>query len=159
MIYELYSIYDRKLGEFLPPMCCKNESDAIRACSQLVNFSDSLMNRFPEDYYLEKIATFYSQDSKIEEALDSNPIEFSTLVKDETKKYTDILKHIELESSKLDSKQMLFDSKLNQVDSIISQAQSKVDKLDSKTVDTPDFLPTNNTDTRSKKSILERLFN
>lgn len=164
MILQVYSILDEKLNDFLPPMFCKDEADCLRTCSQLVNFSDSLMNRFPEDYSVYYIGTFDTSSGTLsqDDAKFESVCKFENLVKDDTKKYTDILKHIEASSGVLDSKQALFDSKLNKIDSLIARAENKVAKLESKQVDIPDFIPPKKVqadDIKSKRTFLDKLFN
>lgn len=54
----VYSVFDSKLKKFFPPFLCATESEAVRQFTNLINYSDSLVCKFPYDYTLYKLADF-----------------------------------------------------------------------------------------------------
>ena len=99
---RVYSIYDSKLKKFLPPFYCTSDDEAIRQFSNIVNFSGSLISRFPEDYSLHFLCSFFDEvgafnicDSK----LIKNGVD---LVTQTTKNYSNILGQIEKQQQTVD---------------------------------------------------------
>lgn len=54
----LFSILDKKTGKFLPPFVAESIKDGVRQFTSLINYSQSLICNFPEDYKLTFIGIF-----------------------------------------------------------------------------------------------------
>lgn len=52
MIHNLYSIYDRKAGYFLPAFHVQSEADALRSFKDVIINSDTNVSKYPADYDL-----------------------------------------------------------------------------------------------------------
>lgn len=60
LILHVFSIYDKKVGNYSAPFYSNHVANATRIFSDLVNTpnSDSLINKYPEDYDLYKVGIF-----------------------------------------------------------------------------------------------------
>lgn len=71
---KVYSVFDDKAASFSTPFTCPVDAIAIRAFYDLVNNSDRLESRFPQDFHLyclgefdEMKGTFISTESGVPE--------------------------------------------------------------------------------------------
>lgn len=55
---HLFSILDKRTGRFMPPFCSESIIDGFRHFENLVNYSQSLICNFPEDYEMVYIGLF-----------------------------------------------------------------------------------------------------
>lgn len=60
MKYLMFSIFDKKVGAYLPPLFLHNEIDAKRSV-MVATETDNNLRRFPEDYQLVRIGDFDDQ--------------------------------------------------------------------------------------------------
>lgn len=58
MKLEMYSIYDSKVGAYLPPFFVPSRGAAVRAVQQAVNTDDHPFHHFPADYTLFFLGTW-----------------------------------------------------------------------------------------------------
>lgn len=57
-VLTFYAFFDKKANKSLPPFLSISDIDAKRQASSIVNFSNSLICKFPNDYDLYKIGLF-----------------------------------------------------------------------------------------------------
>lgn len=62
MKLNVYAIKDIKVGAFKTPFFNQNDAEAIRSVTMVVNDDQSLLNKFPEDFELWKIAEWSDID-------------------------------------------------------------------------------------------------
>lgn len=92
----IYSIFDKKIGSFFFPFYALSESDAIRQVQNIVNYSSSLINRFPSDYDLYYLGCFNTVSGEI--FPDIKPLfvcSLDSLKTSDSLKYDDLLNEIE----------------------------------------------------------------
>lgn len=90
------AIYDKKIGKHTTPFVCETFEDAKRQFSNIVNYSNSLMCKFPEDYCLVHIGDF-DDVVGIVIPLDkhTNPVvEATSLKRKDTIQYDELLKEV-----------------------------------------------------------------
>lgn len=58
MKLHVYSVYDKAVRGFLPPMFFRAEGEALRAFNTAVNSADHQFNRFSTDYVLFRLGEF-----------------------------------------------------------------------------------------------------
>lgn len=58
MIYNVYCVKDFNADYFMRPIIFRNDGDAIRDFTTIVNTPGNLINSFPKDFALYKIGTF-----------------------------------------------------------------------------------------------------
>lgn len=93
-LIHLFSFKDLKTGKFMPPFFSNSDEDAKRQCSSIVNFSNSLICKFPEDYQLYFIGTF-SEDTGIIVSVTPELIcECSSLKTEKSLSYDELLKEV-----------------------------------------------------------------
>lgn len=52
MKYQMYSIFDLKVGVYHPPICFRSPGEAIRTFVSSANSGDSLLSKYPRDFSL-----------------------------------------------------------------------------------------------------------
>ena len=72
MILNVYSVFDKKLGNYATPFFMKNHGLAVRAFGDLVTDPSTTVSRHPEDYSLYCLGAF---DADSEEPLFVAPID------------------------------------------------------------------------------------
>lgn len=146
---QVFTIYDRKLKKHLPPFLCNCQDEAIRQFSSLVNYSNSLICKFPEDYYLKYLCDF---DDNTGEFIifdhETFVIEAKALKTEESIRYDELLKEIK-------GQKTLVDSAISDYNNIHQMYSAKIRDLEArvKAVKEPVIK-----DTISKKTFLDRLF-
>lgn len=145
---QVFTIYDRKLKKHLPPFLCSCQEDAIRQFSSLVNYTNSLICKFPDDYYLKYLCDF--DDTTGEFIIfdhETFVIEAKALKTDETIRYDELLKEIK-------GQKTLVDSAISDYNNIHQMYSAKIRDLESRiqAIKEPALKS-------SKKSFLDRLFN
>ncbi len=150
-ILKLYSFFDVKTNQFLPPFFSENDSEAIRQASNIVNFSNSLICKFPEDYQLYFMGVFSQKEGTI--FSDENyPLLISRCQDLKTEKslqYDELLKECTKQQEVIRSLISTIDNMKSDLDKRIQQ-EYKNKSLE---------LYTPVEKTNSKKSILSKLFN
>lgn len=63
---QLYSIYDRKAGYYLPIFQMRGNADAIRQLTELVTNSDTPIAKYPADYDLVRLGSIDLETGQIE---------------------------------------------------------------------------------------------
>lgn len=58
MIFQVYSIFDMKLGSYARPFFVQNDAVAMRAFGDEVQSSESQFGKHPEDYCLYRLCAF-----------------------------------------------------------------------------------------------------
>lgn len=161
-ILKLYSIYDKQLKKFLPPFFAVSDKDAIRQLSSIVNYSDTLICRFAEDYCLYKVGLFDESDGFVcsiyrtgSKGIDDFSIEKVSecidLRTEEGLRLAEICKRVEDDRAQVaaivsDYHKCLslieeYEKKVIAVDGLLNKTTSRLTSLD-----------------KSKKSILDKLF-
>lgn len=146
---QVFTIYDRKLKKHLPPFLCSSQDEAIRQFSSLVNYSNSLMCKFPEDYYLKYLCDF---DENTGEFIifdhETFLIEAKALKTEESIRYDELLKEIKGQKSMVDSVISDYNNIHQMYSSKIRDLEARVQAIKEPVIK----------DTCSKKSFLDRLF-
>ncbi|UDN67835.1 nonstructural protein [robinz microvirus RP_143] len=62
----LCSIYDNAVGAYHVPFACRSKSEAIRTFSDLVQNSETTINKHPEDYHLFCLGAFDDNSGQLE---------------------------------------------------------------------------------------------
>lgn len=55
---KLFSVFDSKVGAYLPPMTMRSAGEAVRAFGHACNNVESEFNKFAEDYILFELGTW-----------------------------------------------------------------------------------------------------
>lgn len=63
---KIYSIYDKKSITFAPPFFVPTLTHALRSFDQLVNDSQSMVNRYPDDFALYDMGSFDDSNGKFD---------------------------------------------------------------------------------------------
>ncbi|WGL31142.1 nonstructural protein [Dipodfec virus UOA04_Rod_742] len=92
--HPIFSIYDRKLQKYLPPFTAESLEDGKRQFSNIVNYSNTLMCRFPEDYELVVVGSFYDDLGFINVCGNEYRINGADLKLNDTLKYDELLKEV-----------------------------------------------------------------
>lgn len=66
MKLNIYSIYDRKAGAYLPPFTFRSHAEAIRAIQQTAVSKESNLGKYPEDFTLRLLGEFDDDTGGIE---------------------------------------------------------------------------------------------
>lgn len=99
----LYCFKDLKLSKFMPPFFAISDDEAVRNASNIVNYSNSLICKFPEDYVLYKVGQF-SETQGIIISVEPTLVTHCDILKTpESKKFDDLLKEVEQQRSLLSS--------------------------------------------------------
>lgn len=94
-ILHLYAFKDKKLKQFMPPTFALNDDDFIRQASSIVNYSNSLICKFPEDYELYYLGSFCKITGNIISCEPEFLINCSVLKTEDSLKYDELLKQVE----------------------------------------------------------------
>lgn len=153
---ELYSIQDKKTGKFMPPFFCCNEEDAIRQCKQIVNYSPSLINKFPQDYALYFCGCFDEYHGCISASnslLDGFIAYLDEYKTDDTVKFDDLKKDIE-------EKKFVIENNIAQLEKLSDKVEEQCAKMTIlyNKYDSSFNSRTKNIADSSKKSIISKLF-
>jgi len=62
---HLYSVWDSKAEEFLPPFFAKTDGLAIRSFQEAINNQEHMFAKYPEDYTLFKLGSWFTTDGKL----------------------------------------------------------------------------------------------
>lgn len=62
-----YALYDKKAMCYFPPFTVENKIQAIRGVEREVNISDSVLNRYPEDFALYYLGEFDNKSGRIKQ--------------------------------------------------------------------------------------------
>lgn len=62
---NLYSVYDSKMEQYLPPFAAVNNSHAVRLFTDHVNDPQSAVNKHPDDYSLDFVGTMSEETGEI----------------------------------------------------------------------------------------------
>lgn len=65
MILKMYCIYDRKSQIHMPPNYCHNTGHALRVFTDIFRKSDTILNRYSEDFQVFEVGTFDDQTAEI----------------------------------------------------------------------------------------------
>lgn len=76
MIYHTFTIYDIKAQNYHIPYNLKNEAIAQREFADIVNDTNTTINKHPEDYTLFKIGTWDDQTAQFKQK--KSPISLGT---------------------------------------------------------------------------------
>lgn len=93
-LIHLFSFKDVKTGKFLPPFFANSDDEAKRQCSSIVNFSNSLICKFPEDYQLYFIGTFAEDTGIIVSVTPEIVCDCSSLKTEKSLSYDELLKEV-----------------------------------------------------------------
>lgn len=63
---EMFTVYDSAAARFLPPFSAATIEVALRMFRAMVNREDHQFGKFPEDYTLFHIGTFYGESGEIQ---------------------------------------------------------------------------------------------
>lgn len=66
MIYEVYSVFDSKVGCYLSPFFMRSKGEAMRAMMNELENDKSNISKYPEDFVLFKIGTYDESVGKLE---------------------------------------------------------------------------------------------
>lgn len=58
MQYKIYTIYDSKVGAYLPPLFFKSKGEFMRAFQEAANDSKSNIGKYPADFIGFELGTF-----------------------------------------------------------------------------------------------------
>lgn len=68
MILQMFSIYDTKTNYYRPPICCKNQPDAIRLFTTLMKQNTGKdFDHFPEDFRVYCVGDFDDDKGEVHE--------------------------------------------------------------------------------------------
>lgn len=79
MIVKVFSLYDSKAKMFGPPFFMQTRGMAVRALSDLVKDSQSMVCRHPDDFVMYQIGEFNDQDAVFK---NQNPHELVSMASD-----------------------------------------------------------------------------
>lgn len=97
MNYNLFTIYDKKVKSFMPIFVASNVDEAIRIFTNMCNYSNSLLTKFPSDYALYQIIKFesYFSAESMAQYLENDSISFVadglSVKKEDTNKYDELI--------------------------------------------------------------------
>lgn len=95
-LFPMFSIYDKRLGKYIPPFMCSSKEEGIRQFENLINYTNSLMCKFPEDYTLVHIGDFDDVVGRVilpgEKTLP--PVEGISVKKPDSLQYDALLKEV-----------------------------------------------------------------
>lgn len=155
-----YSIYDKKLNKFMPPFFASCDEDAIRQVSSIVNYSNSLICRFPEDYTLYNIGFFDEKEGIIRGNRNDmviNVTECSLLKTEEGLRWSELSKKIEEDRAQTASIVKDYHKCLKMLDDFEKKSfvlNTMFDNIERKYPEVEKFYTLKS----SKKSIIRRLF-
>jgi hypothetical protein len=66
----LYSIFDSKVNSFAPPFVATNDQEAIRMFKTSINYGESTLNMYPEDFDLFRLGSFNSESGTFDSQLE-----------------------------------------------------------------------------------------
>lgn len=79
---KLYAVYDKAVGAYMQPFAAHTNAHAIRMFQDTCNDTNTTVNRYPEDYFLDYIADFdektgqaSGQPNRIAKAVDFKTVE------------------------------------------------------------------------------------
>lgn len=162
---SLYSFFDKKLNKYLPPFFAQNLDDAKRQATNIVNFSNSLICKFPNDYDLvfigyfdENLGSLISSDIQnricCSDFKTSQSLQYDDLLK-ESKRQQDVISNL---LKTVDDYKYKLDEKLTQNYKIESDYSSVKDDLVELKKSVELFVPVQPLKP-TKKSIISTLFN
>lgn len=61
MNLQLYSVYDKAVGCFLPPFCCRSKGEAVRSFMAAVQNSNHEFAKSPSDFTLFYLGRFHDE--------------------------------------------------------------------------------------------------
>lgn len=134
----LYAIKDIKLGKFMPPFFAYTIDEAKRIVKAQVDFSQTLLSQFPQDYELYFIGKYSLLCGAIFQTSIEYILNLSELQSDETKKYITILNTINDKLNTFENSVTLANEMLQDFDKkedIIKRRMSKVEAILDKNVD------------------------
>lgn len=65
MILKMFSVFDSKVGAYLPPLFMRSNGEAIRAFSTAANSAEHDFCKFSADYTLFEIGAFHDDTCKV----------------------------------------------------------------------------------------------
>lgn len=74
MILRVYSVFDSKVGAYLPPIYFRSKGEAIRSFSSAVAKEDHEFCRYAEDYTLFELGEWDDSDAKFKLHLTPIPV-------------------------------------------------------------------------------------
>lgn len=60
---NLYTIHDKRAGQYRAPFAMMSDGEAVRAFMDLLEDKDSLVGKHPRDFALIKVGTWYQDDA------------------------------------------------------------------------------------------------
>lgn len=78
MLIRMYSIYDKKVNVYQPPLFCHNAGDALRTCHMHFSNPETKVNKYPEDFDVYDIGEYDDQTGQLKPH--TNPQFLSTAV-------------------------------------------------------------------------------
>ena len=94
-ILHLYAFKDKKIKEFTPPTFALNDDEFIRQASSIVNFSNSLICKFPQDYDIYYLGSFCKTTGNIISCEPELICSCSELKTEKSLQYDELLKQVE----------------------------------------------------------------
>ncbi len=122
---KLYSIYDKKLKQYLPPFFAKSDDEAMRQVSSIVNYTSSLICKFPDDYSLVTLGKFNLDTGDLISDFNHLSDNLSVYKLQDSIKYDELLKEVQIDKQQLSS--ILCD-----YEKIHSEYERKIRLLDTK---------------------------
>lgn len=149
--FGFYSFYDKKTKKFMPPFYSVTEDEALRQASSIVNFSNSLINKFPEDYDLIYIGSFDEDTGEIYDNENVNIIASCfDLRTEQSVQYDELRKECERQRDQV----AVIVSDYHKAYALVEELEKKVKAADSLLTS----LKTNNSISNSRKKFLDMLF-
>ncbi|WGL31182.1 nonstructural protein [Dipodfec virus UOA04_Rod_760] len=163
---QLYSIYDKKLNKFIPPFFASCQEDAIRQVSSIVNYTNSLICRFPEDYSLYFVGYFDEKSGMLISQPDDNFIKVTECVSlktEEGTRWSELVAKVEQDKTQIASIVQDYHRCADLIDEFekrVSSLKVFYDDLSELYSNGRNFSKVSNPDPLhiSKKSILDKLF-
>lgn len=60
---NLYTIHDKRAGQYRAPFAMMSDGEAVRAFMDLLEDKNSLVGKHPRDFSLDKVGTWYQDDA------------------------------------------------------------------------------------------------
>lgn len=95
------AIFDKKLSKYLPPFITQSIEDGKRQFTNLVNYTDSLIAKFPEDYELHYLSDFYDDIGHFTVAETKILLTGSNAKRDDSIKYNKLLNEVESQKNRI----------------------------------------------------------
>lgn len=79
MISQIYSVFDKVTGVYLPPFCASNSDDAKRQMMSMFINQKNQITTFPDNYTLNSIGAFNDGTAKLEDSVSEVICEMKTI--------------------------------------------------------------------------------